>query len=119
MKTYLNECPVCDGKLNITEYECENCHSEIKGLFKGNKFTRLSQENLEFIEAFVMNRGSIKEMEKTLGISYPTVRSKLDQVVEALGHQVDTEKSRMEILSMVNEGVLSTEEAAKLLEELE
>lgn len=118
MKDYLNHCPVCDNKLKITRYTCDNCHTEIEGNFVGNKFANLSEEDLFFIEAFVMNRGSIKEMEKTLGMSYPSVRSRLDEVVQALGHTVDNEKSRVEILAMVKDGVLTTEEAAKLLEEL-
>lgn len=118
MKDYLDNCPVCSGKLNITRYTCDNCYTEINGEFSQTKFARLSQKDLEFIEAFVMNRGSIKEMEKTLGISYPTVRARLDEVVKALGHQVDPDKSRIEILNMVNDGLLSTEEALKLLEEL-
>ena len=66
-----------------------------------------------------MNRGSIKDIEKALGVSYPTVRNKLDGVIKALGHQVNSESSRLEILSMINDGQISAEEGAKLLKELE
>lgn len=118
MKNYLDKCPVCDGKLIITSYACEDCGSEINGYFEGNKFSKLSKEDLEFIEIFVMNRGSIKEIEKVMGLSYPTVRNKLDNVIKALGHKVSPDKSRMEILEMLDQGLISAEEATEMMKNL-
>lgn len=119
MKDYLDKCPACDGKLMITNYQCEECGTEVHGYFPGNKFTKLSKEDLDFIEIFVMNRGSIKEIEKVMGISYPTVRNKLDTVIKALGHSVSTEDSRMEILKMLDEGQITAEEATEMLGNLD
>lgn len=119
MKDYLDKCPACDGKLMITNYKCEDCGTEVNGFFYGNKFAKLSNEDLEFIEVFVMNRGSIKEIEKVMGISYPTVRNKLNNVIKALGHSVNSEDSRMEILKMLDDGQISAEEATELLANLE
>lgn len=119
MKDFLDKCPACNGKLAITSYKCENCGTEINGYFIGSKFANLSEEDLDFIEIFVMNRGSIKEIEKVMGISYPTVRNKLDNVIKALGHKVNYDKSNMEVLEMLNQGLITAEEATKLLENLE
>ncbi len=119
MNKNLNSCPVCYGELIITGYRCPSCATEINGYFEIDKFSKLSKEDLEFIEVFVMNRGSIKDIEKALGISYPTVRNKLDNVIKALGHKVNSESSRLEILSMINDGQISAEDGAKLLKELE
>lgn len=119
MKEYLNKCPVCQGDLHTIKYKCSSCHTEIQGDFKGSKFCSLSEDHLDFIEVFVMNRGSIKEIEKVLGLSYPSVRAKLDEVIQALGHTIDAEKSRLEILKMLDDGMITAAQATKLLEELE
>lgn len=118
VKTNLSNCPVCDRDLVIREYECLKCHTTIRGHFRQDKFSKLTQEQKDFIEIFVMKRGSIKEIEKELGISYPTVRNKLDQVINALGHEVESDQSRIEILNMLNEGQISPEEAAEMIENL-
>lgn len=119
MKDYLDKCPTCDGELITTTYKCEDCGTEVRGYFPGNKFSKMSQEDLEFIEIFVMNRGSIKEIEKVMGVSYPTVRNKLDNVIKSLGHSVNLEDSRLEILNMLDEGQITPEEATNLLSSLE
>lgn len=111
-------CPVCDHELTIKSYQCKHCGTKIEGDFKLDKFSRLSQEEKDFIELFVMKRGSIKDIEKELGISYPTVRNKLDEVIAALGYKVETSNSRVEILQMLDNGEISMEEAQKLLEQI-
>jgi hypothetical protein len=85
----------------------------------------LSQESLEFIEIFVRNRGNIKEMERELGLSYPTVRGRLNAVIEELGYEVKSEQSpsdiadkRREILKQLDAGELSATEAAELIRQL-
>lgn len=118
MKKNLSICPLCDNKLKIVKYYCENCRTEISGDFEQNNFSNLSEEQRKFVEIFVMKRGSIKEIEKELGISYPTVRNKLDDVISALGHKVESKSSKMEILNMLNEGQITSEEATRLLSNL-
>lgn len=119
MKENLTNCPVCDGKLTISKYTCSHCETEIIGNFKPNSFSNLSEDQLKFVETFVLKRGNIKDIEKELGISYPTVRNKLDGVIAALGHKVEASNSKIEILNMLNQGEISTEEATKLLSELD
>ncbi|MDO5726079.1 MAG: DUF2089 domain-containing protein [Tissierellia bacterium] len=118
MSRNLCNCPVCERALVITSYKCPKCHTKIEGEFHIDKFSRLSVEDKNFIEIFVRKRGSIKEIEKELGISYPTVRNKLDNVIAALGHKVEKDTSRIEILSLLDAGEISTEEATKMLNDL-
>ncbi len=114
----LYECPVCDHELTIKTYECKHCGTKIEGDFEIDKFSRLTKEEKDFIELFVMKRGSIKEIEKELNISYPTVRNKLDSVISALGYKVEKNSSRLEILQMLDRGEISSEEAQRLLNKL-
>lgn len=118
MKNNLSNCPVCDGTLTITKYHCDKCNTEISGNFKQDRFSKLSEEQINFIELFVLKRGSIKEIEKELNISYPTVRNKLDEVIKALGHKVEKDTSRIDILTMLNNGEITSEEAEDLLSQL-
>jgi hypothetical protein len=84
----------------------------------------LTEDERNFVELFVVCRGNIKEVEKRLGISYPTVRNKLDSIVAKLEHsiqKVDPEtrkKRRRDILDSIRKGDISAEEGAALLEEI-
>ena len=88
-----HRCPVCDHEMKISKLTCTFCPTKIEGEFSSCKFCRLPAEQLIFMEAFIKCRGNIKEVEKELGISYPTVRNRLDSVIEALGYGVDKERS--------------------------
>lgn len=119
MKDHLVKCPKCDSELVITKYTCPHCLTEITGEFYHDKFSRLQENDLEFIEIFIRNRGSIKEIEKELSISYPTVRNRLDQVIKSLGHTLDPSASKMEILQKLKDGEISSEEAADMIREIQ
>lgn len=111
-------CPVCDAKLKVVRLQCDRCKTGIDGNFEMDKFSYLTSEQKEFIEIFVKNRGNIKEIEKDLGISYPTVRRNLDQVIEALGYNVkpsEEEVNKKDILEKLSLGELTSEEALKRL----
>lgn len=117
-------CPVCDARLDVTRLHCDTCDTTIEGHFDTCKFCLLSREQKEFIEIFIKSRGNIKEVERELGISYPTVRGRLDAVIEALGYRVepnpaDEEKAnrRKEVLDLLNKGQISSDEAIKLLKQ--
>ena len=82
--------------------------------FSFSKFESLNDEQLKFAEIFLKNRGSIKDVEKEMGISYPTVRSKLDDVVRALGYTVESEpvsKDVDDILDKLEKGEIDADEA--------
>ena len=87
MKKIISRCPVCDGQLKVTKLKCENCQTVIENDFTLSKFDYLSEEELHFTETFIRCRGNIKEVEKELGISYPTVRARLDGIIRALGYE--------------------------------
>jgi hypothetical protein len=119
-KRILQECPMCNGTLQVRELYCPRCRIRIQGDFEPphSRLLSLGRKDLEFIELFVRLRGNIKEVEKALGVSYPTVRGMLDGVIKSLGYSVgkklDSEK-RMEIIEKVSKGELSAEKAAELL----
>jgi len=122
-KSIIGKCPVCGGKMAITALKCEECEVEIKGLFEIDDFFKLNNDQLHFVKTFVRNRGNIKEVEKELGISYPTVRNKLDEAIEAMGYPIEKDagilRKRKEILSKLESGELSSNEAIEQLRELD
>ncbi|MCB8815114.1 DUF2089 domain-containing protein [Desulfosporosinus shakirovi] len=126
-----HQCPVCNHEMKISKLTCTYCSTKIEGEFSSCKFCRLPGEQLIFMEAFIKCRGNIKEVEKELSISYPTVRSRLDSVIEALGYGVDKEKDaengkgnsseeslrRQEILEALERGEISAQEATRQMRE--
>ncbi|MGE5652667.1 MAG: DUF2089 domain-containing protein [Bacillota bacterium] len=121
----LGRCPVCNGKLDVVKMNCPSCNTSIEGRFEICKFCQLNPEQKEFIEVFIKSRGNIKEVERELGISYPTVRGRLDAVIEALGYRVEERGGeepaglrRKEILEALAKGEISSEEAVKQLKQL-
>lgn len=115
----LTNCPVCSKQLKITKLQCKHCHTTVENEFELSKFAALGQEQLHFIEVFLKCRGSIKEVEKELGISYPTVRGKLDDIITALGYSLakKQEVDKKKIVSMLEKGEITAEEAITLLKE--
>ncbi len=78
-------CPVCTGELTITRLHCRSCGTALEGEFGAGRFGRLDREQLALLESFLRSRGNLKEMERELGISYPTVRARVDALVRSLG----------------------------------
>jgi hypothetical protein len=114
----IGKCPVCGKEMEVTRLSCNYCNTTIEGSFTLCKFCRLGNEQKKFAEIFIKNRGNIKEIEKELGISYPTVRNKLEDVIQALGYSpkvttVNIDKKA--ILEKLKNGEISPEEAVKLL----
>lgn len=117
-KEVLGICPVCDSKLKVTQISCKSCGTQITGEFELCKFCQLEKEQKYFAELFIKNRGNIKEIEKELGISYPTVRRLLDEVIEALGYKEEVRHdliNQNEVLERLSKGEISSEQALKLL----
>ncbi|MGD9677669.1 MAG: DUF2089 domain-containing protein [Vulcanibacillus sp.] len=123
-----SKCPVCGERLSITKLGCPKCSTAIEGDFQSCEFCRLSEENLDFVKIFIKCRGNIKDVEKELGISYPTVRGKLDAVIRDLGFEVSTketiqernskETARNEILDQLSKGEISAKEATEKIKNL-
>jgi hypothetical protein len=81
----ISTCPVCQGELSITRLHCRTCGTALEGEFGVGRFGRLEREQLAFLQGFLRARGNLKELERELGISYPTVRGRLEGVLRALG----------------------------------
>lgn len=115
----IGRCPVCSSQTEVTRISCEVCDTHIEGHFKPCKFCRLTAEQKAFIDVFIKCRGNIKEVEKELGVSYPTVKNRLEDAAAALGHKVEPEQSdagkKKEILDKLNDGEISVDEALDLL----
>ncbi|MFH1228077.1 MAG: DUF2089 domain-containing protein [Planctomycetota bacterium] len=114
-------CPSCNGQLAVTELQCKKCATTIKGDFFMPLMAALNQEDELFLKVFLETRGNIKEMEKRLGISYPTVRIQLDQLIQSLGLGTpppDYSRRRIEILTRLEEKEITASEALKALKEI-
>lgn len=78
-------CPVCADELAVTRLHCDTCGTTLEGQFSVGRFGRLSRDQLALLESFLRSRGNLREMERELGISYPTVRGRVEALVRALG----------------------------------
>jgi len=119
-----NICPACGRELLVTELNCPGCLAAIKGEFSLGLFARLNKDQQRFVLVFVRNRGNLRDVEHELGLSYPSVRARLDQVIAALGHDAGrnperaTNVQRHDILAALEQGEITAGEAVKRLRSL-
>lgn len=85
MRDVISTCPVCEHELAVTRLHCRECGTTLEGEFSVGRFSRLSRDQMRVLESFLRSRGNLREMERDLGLSYPTVRSRVDALVRALG----------------------------------
>lgn len=120
----VTHCPVCQQTLDVIKLKCPSCGTTIEGRFSGCKFCELAPEDRLFLEVFVSSRGNIKEVEKKMGISYPTVRGKLEALIEKLGYSPKKEKAsnvndrRFKVLEDLEKGKIDTNKALGELKKL-
>jgi hypothetical protein len=81
----ISTCPVCSSELAVTRLQCRGCGTAIEGDFNVGRFGRMSREQLALLESFLRARGNLKELERELKVSYPTVRARIDALVKSLG----------------------------------
>jgi hypothetical protein len=115
------ECPVCHDDLLVTRLACRNCGTALEGRFTMGRLLQLTPEQLYFVEIFLRSEGKLNRVQEELGLSYPTVRSRLVDVIRALGYEVGGEREsddqrRQEILERLARRDISSEEAFRLLE---
>jgi hypothetical protein len=125
------KCPVCSGELAVTRLHCGTCGTTLEGDFSVGRFGRLNRDQTQLLESFLRSRGNLREMERELGISYPTVRARVEALVRALGFgpraEVDPDEetavtpvpqSRDAILERLARHEISAEEAAAVIRDL-
>jgi len=113
------ECPVCGGELVTTRLGCHGCGTELVGEFGRCAFCNLDDADTGLLRVFLASRGNMREVEKHLGVSYPTARSRFTQLLLRLGLGGEAEPTpgltREQILAEVSSGALAPAEAAELL----
>ena len=78
-------CPVCSSDLSVTRLHCRACGTTLEGEFSVGRFNGLTKDQMALLESFLRARGNLRDVERELGISYPTVRARVDALVRALG----------------------------------
>ncbi|MBO1436915.1 DUF2089 domain-containing protein [Meiothermus sp. CFH 77666] len=121
------QCPVpgCNGRLHVTGLVCSDCRSEVRGEFQPNEFALLPPEHLEFLRLYIKVRGNLKEVERILGLSYPTIRARFEGLLRVLGYEYQdapetgsSPEEKEAILAALEKGQISAAEAAERLRAL-
>ena len=118
------KCPSCSSPLKVTQLTCISCGTGVVGSFELSPFARLSAASLYFLEAFVRNRGNVKEMARKTDESYWAIRRQLDEIIAEMGFDLgqpspnDIATRRQEILQQLSQGEISVDEAKQLLTQL-
>jgi hypothetical protein len=133
----ISTCPVCSNELSVTRLHCRSCGTTLEGEFSVGRFGRLTREQLLVLESFLRSRGNLRDMERELNISYPTVRSRVEALVRALGFgpregsaeadeaddataaaTTDAAAARQQILERLAKREISADEAATAIRSL-
>jgi hypothetical protein len=121
MYPVVGKCPVCGDTLSVTRLHCRNCDSALEGQFSLGRFYQLSPQQLAFVETFIRCEGKLTRLQDELGMSYPTARARLTDVIRALGYEVREEEEtitpeeRKGILEQLAAGEITSESAVELL----
>lgn len=121
-------CPLTGGEIVVTRFYCPDADVSVEGRFAVEQppFAQLAPEQVKFIETFVRNEGKLNRMEEELGLSYPTIRSRLHEIIRALGYEPGRDEAppappappapdRKAVLADLDAGRISFEDAMKLL----
>ena len=127
MQPLPSKCPICGGEIIVTRIHCRSCDSTIEGRFTTGPFEHLTPEQLGFVETFVRCEGKITRMEDEIGLSYPTIRNRLHEVIRAMGYEPGGEEpeegisdeERLKVLEKLEQGQITYQEAMSLLQESE
>ncbi len=112
-------CPVCSARLAMTRLSCPSCDTELSGAFTSCEFCVLTDEEREVLRVFLASRGNMKDLERHLGVSYPTARARFDALLAKLGIERTASPaapSRVELMEQVARGEIDIDEAMKRLE---
>lgn len=112
-----HDCPVCSAELTLTRLSCGSCGTELSGAFVQCDFCALDDADRDLLRVFLSARGNTKEVERHLGVSYPTARARIDGLLDRLGllPRPAEPASRLEVLEALARGDLDPDEAGRLL----
>lgn len=114
-----NECPYCNAAMAVTQMTCGHCQVSVNADFPMSRIAGLPIEHQRFIEMFLLAGGNLKEIAEQVGVSYPTIRSRLDKVIEALrGEIAKTQRVRGSVLDAVEPGKTTAADAARLIKRI-
>ncbi len=118
-----SDCPVCGDRLAVTRLGCGSCGTELAGVFSSCAFCALNESETEMLRVFLTSRGNLRDLEKHLGVSYPTARLRFNQLLDKLGlgesgGAAPTTLTRDQVLAEVASGALAPAEAEALLASL-
>ena len=114
-----NRCPYCSGALRVTGLTCEDCGLGLRGEFANPRLSRLDPEEQRFVELFVLASGSLKQMAESLGVSYPTVRSRLDRLIAHISEEQGRDEERKQrILEDIESGRILPKQGMRMIENL-
>ncbi len=116
------DCPVCGERLALTRLSCEDCGTELSGAFGACDFCALGEEDRDILRVFLSSRGNMKDVERHLGVSYPTARSRFDALLGRLGlapaaaPEDDSSRSdRLSVLEKLARGEVDVDAASDLI----
>jgi len=115
MSKKMTNCPLCHSPLLITQYQCRPCQITYSGEFEQIWLGNLNNEQLEFIRLFIIAQGNIKEMEKRLNISYPTVKNRLLEIIRRISPSASTDSDFTDIFSELEQGFVNVSEAIEMI----
>lgn len=115
----LLNCPVCNERLALTRLTCPACDTEMSGAFATCEFCVLSNEDRDVLRVFLASRGNMKDLERHLGVSYPTARARFDALLVKIGIDrpaAAPAQTRVELMEQVARGEIDIDEALKRLD---
>jgi hypothetical protein len=122
MRPAPTRCPICQSELEVIRLHCSSCDTSLEGRFALGQFSNLSPEQMEFVFTFVRCEGKINRMEQEIGLSYPTIRNRLHEIIRALGYEPGKEESpeieaerRSNTIADLEAGKITAEQAMRIL----
>jgi hypothetical protein len=119
-RTAPRDCPVCGDRLALTRLSCRSCGTELSGEFESCEFCSLSPDDRQVLRVFLSSRGNMKELERHLGVSYPTARARFDALLSRLGlapERPAPAPARMEMLEQLAKGEIDVDQALQKLDQ--
>src|SRR5215469_8473116 len=113
------DCPVCGDRLALTRLSCQSCGTELSGEFESCEFCSLSHDDRQVLRVFLASRGNMKELERHLGVSYPTARARFDALLSRLGLAPErpAPPPKIDLLEQLAKGEIDVEQAMQRLEQ--